>query len=581
MSKISTKSKVSASNILSALQPHHKSLLLYGLTLVIIATVIPSLSVLFKEQLILLPYSNGMVSHPVPIILFVAILLISAMTFVLIGATHGHFLTRFTAISIVAILLLFLSQSFLAVNFILLPIFFIIGYLLWRGSHPLPGHPTVKDIQIIFFSVFICWGIVNIVGTFLLEMGVMVTIYIGVTQLIAFAVILPIPLIILSGVELANVSDMVVEKIAIFSNSLGKQVVLILLFITSLVKLGFNLWKIEWHSISSLFFSFIFLIFIFFIVRYTPKHLLQFQPKFKHWLMLIAVIHPVPVGLAAILILFGVQMPIDYISNLLTAAIGPISLVLAGILFYIQRLRAFSIFIVVLGIWLMLTFSLKIGGNLLFGFTFNGLTLWGLDGVTAFFFIIWSILLLYQRRSSPFVTIALKFSVFLSCCFVIDQLLNNQVALAELYTLFQILTFLVVHQIIAPKRSWWIQLVPWVLVAVMFAHNIWNGIFPNGVMNSVKLCILTIAMLWDVLMSEEKIRGEKVFGPQQPGLLFIYLGYALWTVAQVVYAKTGKGATVFDWEPMILFGFLFIGIPWVFYLLIREVKTLFTELTKP
>jgi hypothetical protein len=83
--------------------------------------------------------------------------------------------------------------------------------------------------------------------------------------------------------------------------------------------------------------------------------------------------------------------------------------------------------------------------------------------------------------------------------------------------------------------------------------------------------------LWDILMSEEKIRGEKVIGPKRPGLLFIYLGYVIWTLAQVIYAKTGKGWAVFEWESMMLFGFLFIGIPWVMYLLVKEVKGKLTE----
>ena len=567
-------------NLLAALQLHHKYLFLFGLTLVILAMLTPAFSGLLKKQIIL-PYSNGMFSHPPFIIIFVALLLLSAMTFALIGASHGNFLTRFVTISIVVILLLFFGDRLLAANFILLPVFFVMGYLLWRGSNPIPGHPTLKDILIIFFSILIIWVIAYVVGIIFFDMGVMVTMYLGISQLVGFAAFLPMPLIILSGVDLANVTDKVVEKISIFSNRWGNHMVLTILLATSIVKLGFNLWKIEWHSISSIIFSIIFLVIVMTLVKYTPKQLLEFKPRFKDWIILTAMIQPVPLGIAMILIMIGFPIPIDSGSNLLTVAIGPISLVLAGILFFFQKIRPFSIFITIMGVWIMLTFSLKMTGSLLFDTTFDGLTLWGLDGVTAFIFIIWSAVLLYQRKTSALVPTALKFSIFLSCCFVINQLLTNQVAIAELYTLSQVLTFLVVHQFIArPKQAWWSQALPWLLVVIMFAHNVWSGVFPNGVMSTIKIGILTIAMLWDILMSEEKIRGEKVIGPKRPGLLFIYLGYVIWTLAQVIYAKTGKGSAVFEWEPMLLFGFLFIGIPWVMYLMVKEVKGKLTEVQK-
>src|SRR5688500_12096104 len=108
---------------------------------------------------------------------------------------------------------------------------------------------------------------------------------------------------------------------------------------------------------------------------------------------------------------------------------------------------------------------------------------------------------------------------------------------------------------------------------IMLVHSIWSGILPDGVMNSVKLAILTIAMLWDILMSEEKISGKKIIGPHQPGLLFVYLGVVTWTVAQVVYAKTGKDVAFLEWEPVLLFAFLSLGIPGFLFLLLMEIKT--------
>ena len=564
--------KASRLDLIPNMHRHHRFVFYYGLFLVTLAMIAPSLAGLATKQ-VFLPEQNEAFSHPTFIIYFISLLLISAMFFTLTGATFYRFWFRFLISIIVGILLLVLGWSVLTINLILPQVLFLIGFILWRGPQPITGDSTIKDMLIITFTLLSIWGITFAFGLRLSDMEMIVTAYIAIAQIIAITSFLPMPLLFISGLDLAHLTNQITERMTLFFHQKGNQVVLLTLLATSIVKVGFNLWKFEWNSISSLVLSGIFLLIFFGLAIYTPKTMLEFNPQFKHWIVLTVLILPLPLSVMVILIMFGIQLPIHSATTILTGAIGPICLLIACSLFFFKKRRPFSIMIALIGIWTMLTSSLTSLGKLVNGLTVEGLTLWSLDGVTAFIFILWGIWLLYQKKESPFASTALKFSFFLSCCLILDQLLNNQVAVAELYTVFQLLTFLVIRQfIIRPKLVWWIQALPWILVVILFAHNIWGEIFPEPVMNSIKIGILTIAMLWDIFTSEEKIRGTKIIRSHQPGLLFIYLGVVTWTIAQVVFAKSGKGATAIEWEPVLLFGFLTIGIPWVLYSFLKVIK---------
>ena len=115
------------------------------------------------------------------------------MVFALIGATHGSFWFRLVITSIVAILLLVFGWGIGAFTFIVLPVLFNVGYVLWRGSRPIPGHPTVKDIVNLYLIMIIGWFLVVVFGIRLEDMSVSVTLYIGISQLLVFASFLPIP----------------------------------------------------------------------------------------------------------------------------------------------------------------------------------------------------------------------------------------------------------------------------------------------------------------------------------------------------------------------------------------------------
>ena len=170
----------------------------------------------------------------------------------------------------------------------------------------------------------------------------------------------------------------------------------------------------------------------------------------------------------------------------------------------------------------MITFSFAPLCKLIFGITVDGLNLWYLDGIAAIIFILWSIGLLYQRKSSILLSTALKFSLFLSGCFMLDQMLNQKFVIAELYTVFQVLTYLAIHQLIVrPKQLRWSQVLLWLVVIVLLIHSLWIRIFPDEFINMITIMILIISMLWDVLIADEKITGNKIDGPDRLGILFL------------------------------------------------------------
>ncbi|MFJ5717602.1 hypothetical protein [Neobacillus sp. NPDC093127] len=561
------------SNFLLLLNRHHQSLFLYGLIQIAAAVIISSLSWTTKEQLIL-PETKEVFSHPTLIVLFIAVLLINAMVFALIGATYGALWFRLGITSIVAILLLVFGWRIGAFSFIVLPVVFIVGYVIWRGSRPIADRPTVKDLVILYSIMIIGWFLVVVFGIRVKDMSIFVTLYFGISQLLVFASILPIPQILMSGVDLADLTHTVVERITSLCARMGNHGVIVALLATSMVKVGFIVWNGGLSSFSSWIMPGIFLLCFVCIVLFCPKQLLDFKPQFKHWLFLTGFIFPIPIGFFLIFVMLGGYVSTDSVGPLLIAGIGPIGLILSGVLAFFPKKRPFSIFIMLMAIWALLTFSFDPLCKLIFGTGMKGLNLWDLDGIAATFFILWSIWLLYQRKSSTLLATALKFSLFLSGCFLLDQMLNQQFAIAELYSVFQILTYLAIYQFIAsPKHLRWSQVLLWLVSIVLLVHCIWIKIFPDGLINIIMIMILIVSMLWDVLIADEKITGKKVNGSYRLGLLFLYLGVATWTIAQIVFAKTGKGTAVLEWEPLLLLGLFVVGMPWVFYSFLIEIKT--------
>jgi hypothetical protein len=563
------------SNFLNSLHRHHQVIFILGLFQIGVAVVLSSLSWKTKNHIIL-PETEEVYSHPPLMVIFMALLLINALVFALIGATHGSFWFRLIITSIVTIILLVFGWLIGAFTFLALPSLFTAGYVLWRGSRPMPGHPTIKDIFIIYAVMLTGWLLGVIFGIRLSDMTVVVTLYLGIAQILVFFSFLPIPQILMSGIDLANLIKNAVERVTSICERMGSQGILITLLATSIVKVGFIIWSGGLTSVSSWIVSGLFLLCFIGLVRFTPKSLLDFKPLFKHWLFLTGFLFPIPIATMILFLLLGVNVSTNF-GSILMAQIGPIGLLLAGVLAFFPAKRPFSIFIMLMAIWGFFTFSLMPLSELIFGKTIIGLNLWYIDTIAAIAFIIWSIGLLYKRKTSPLITTALKFSLFFSGCFLLDQLLNDKVAVAELYSIFQVLTYLAIHQLIVrPKQLQWSQVLSWLIVIILIIHRLWFKILPDEFFNMITIAILILSMLWDVLIADEKITGQKQEGSNRLGLLFLYQGVVTWTVAQIVFAKTGKGTAVLEWEPILFFGLLSIGIPWVLYLFLNEIKTKLT-----
>lgn len=560
---------------LLSLDRHHRSLVLYGLIQAAAAMIVTYASGLTRERISLtLTDGQEVVSHSPVIVLLIALLLISAMTYALAGATRGALWLRIPVAAIVSGLLLILGWGLGTLAWTALPAVLAFGYVLWRGFNPLPHHPDLKDLVIIATIVAAAWTLAVSLGLRPDGLGAIGSLYFGIAQLIAVASFLPMTLLLLSGLDLAELSKVAAGKISEACLRLGNRVVVMTLLLASAGKIAFYSWRGEWGSISSWLAMALFTAALIGLAVRASRHALEFTPQFKHWLALTGLVLTVPVGAILILIVGGGAINTEAVGPILLGSIGPLWLLFAAILAIRPGGRPFALFSALLGAWALLSIGLAPLSQLAFGRAVPGLGLRELDAGTAIFFLVWSVMLLVRGKSSPMAATALTATFFLSCGYVLDQLFNREVKVAEMYTVLQALSYLIVRQLITrTKKRVWLQILPWLIIIVMLVHSQLDSGFLDGVMQFIKIAIITVAVVWDMLMSEDRLGGAEQLGPDRPARLLLYLGFVTWSVAQLVFAEGGDGAAELEMEPLILFGFLIIGTPRVFHHFMAEIRS--------
>ncbi|TMV48040.1 hypothetical protein FE783_18950 [Paenibacillus mesophilus] len=560
---------------LLSLDRHHRSLVLYGLIQAAAAMIVTYASGLTRERISLtLIDGQEVVSHSPVIVLLIALLLMSAMTYALAGATRGALWLRIPVAAIVSCLMLVLGWGLGTLAWIAVPALLAFGYVLWRGFNPLPHHPGLKDLAIIAAIVAAAWTLAVAFGLRPEGLGAIGSLYLGIAQLIAVASFLPMTLLLLSGLDLAELSKVAAGKISEACSRLGNRVVVLTLLLASAGKIAFYCWRGEWGSISSWLAMALFTAALIGLTVRAPRHALEFTPQFKHWLALTGLVLTVPVGAILILIVGGGAIDTEAAGPLLLGSIGPLWLLFAAILAIRPGGRPFALFSALLGSWALLSIGLAPLSQLAFGSAVPGLGLRELDAGTAIFFLVWSVMLLVRGKSSPMAATALTATFFLSCGYVLDQLFNREVKVAEMYTVLQALSYSIVRQLMTrTKKRVWLQILPWLIIIVMLVHSQLDSGILDGVMQFIKISIITVAVVWDMLMSEDRLGGAEHLGPDRPARLLLYLGFVTWSVAQLVFAEGGDGAAELEMEPLILFGFLIIGTPRVFHHFMAELRS--------
>ena len=147
------------------------------------------------------------------------------------------------------------------------------------------------------------------------------------------------------GIDLANLTYTAVKRITSFCARMGNHGVLVTLLATSMVKVGFIFWQGGLSALSSWIVTGLFLLCCICIILFTPKRLLDFKPQFKHWLFLTGFIFPIPIGAIITFVMLGGHVSVDSVGLALIGGIGPIGLILAGVLALFPKKRPFSIFI--------------------------------------------------------------------------------------------------------------------------------------------------------------------------------------------------------------------------------------------
>lgn len=558
---------------LLSLNRRHRSLVLYGLVQAGAAMIVTATAGLTSERITLfLDDGRPLVSHSPAIAWTIALLLISAMTYALAGATRGPLWLRLLAATVVSGLLLLFGWGLGALPWVALPTAIAFAYPLWRGSHPVPDTPGWKDLFILAAIVSSAWCLAVAFGLRPEGYGVVGGLYFGAAQLLAFAAFLPMTLLLLSGLDLAELAKTAGGLLSDACSRASHWAVPLTLFGVSAAKAGFYVWRGEWGQPGSWNALALFAVVFVGITLRAPARWLAFTPQFKHWLVLTGIVLVVPVGAVAAIALGKGAIGTESAGPLLIGSLGPMWLAFAGLMALRPQGRPFALFTALLGSWVLLSIGLAPLSQLAFGRSLPGIGLRELDVGTALLFLTWSVVLLVRGKSSPLAPTALTVTFFLSCGFVLDQLLNRDIKVAELYTVLQALSFLIVRQVVArPKRAW-LRVLPWLVIAVMIVHSLWDSAIPDGAMQMVKFAILTIAVVWDMLMSEERLGGAERMGAERPARLFLYLGVLTWAIAQLVFAEGGEGAEEFEMEPLLLFGFLIIGTPRVFHLFMAEIR---------
>ncbi|HET7560568.1 MAG TPA: hypothetical protein VFK80_11465 [Limnochordia bacterium] len=237
-------------------------------------------------------------------------------------------------------------------------------------------------------------------------------------------------------------------------------------------------------------------------------------------------------------------------------------------------MRPFAVFTLLAGLWVTLSIGLQPLAERLWGVQATGLGLRHVDALSAVGFALFGGRLLVRRRRSHWVPLALTATLFLDAGYVLEQMLQAHVAVAELYVVLQAAGFLLVRQVAERRSFGWRRLAPWLVVAAVFLLSRLHGGLADALGQFVQTDVIAAAIIWDLLMSEERLGARRPGGSlSRPGRLLLYLGYVTWSVAQLVYAGTGAGTEALALEPVLALGFVVFGMPRVLHGFLAHLRS--------
>lgn len=566
----------------SSLPRHHRRLLLYGIAQAAAATLVTGLGWLPLRRVALgLPGQPPLFEHSPVFIVLTAVLLAAAAVYALVGATRAALWLRLLAALAVAGLLLDLGATLRVEGVVALPILAAVVYALWRGQPEDEARPFWSDVAVLGALVALVWVLCTFLSQRPPGLGPLGALYQGVAGLVTVASFLPVPLLLLSGLDLAELAQSLAQRLsaAVGGAAVGAAAssasaadpaegrrALLALLVLSAAKIAFYVWHDRplrpdsgWLAVLA------FLLACAAVYRFAPAEALEVEPRFGHWLGMAAVALLVPLGLAVVVLAGGQHQLIPRIGSITLAAVGPLWLAAAAALTLRTAYRPTALLFGFAGLWVTLSVGLAPLSQLATGHVWRGLAARDLDLWTAVAFTAWSGWLLAHRRGSRLAVPALAVSIFLDCGFVLDRLLNAQVEVAELYAAVQAALFLAAAGFGGLTRRGPARAVPWAVAAALVAVAVLRPPLGASAEEVVIGAVLAMAILWDLLSSEHRMGGlHATRHAARPGRLMLYVAYATWVVAQLVFADTGSGDRVLALAPLFGLGYIIFGAPRVF-----------------
>lgn len=556
---------------LKSLHPHHRRLMLYGAVQAGVALL--SAAFLWPGQArVTLTLPDGLVlSNPTWVVVAVPFLMMNALVYSCAAAIRSVFWLRLLVASAVSLTLLFLGSSLGSIDYVMFPALGLAGYVIWRGFHCLPHHPGYRDIVITGALVVTGWGLAIVFGMRTGSTGILGTVYLGILQFVTLMGILPGFLLLLAGIDLAELFENLADRLSAGLGRWGRQTALLSLLVLSLAKLGFYGWNGLPPLDSSLLASVLFLLLVGWIVKRTPRHLFEFEPRFQHFLTLAALALLIPFS-ASIALLISRSLFHNFDAGpLAVAAPGPVWLACAAVLSLRKSTRPFAMFAALAGCWVALSLGLGPMVQEIAGRTWPGIQLRDLDFLTACCFLFWSLHVFIKGKSADRARLFLKITLFMNGGFLLDQLLSHHIAVAEWYGVFQSLAFFAAHYLSSKKGRTGMGLIILGLAAVLVVFSHWHAPFGERFVPLLENGVIACAITWDLLVSEYRMGGtEGKSVTERTARLFLYLGFTTWAAAQFLFARTGEHAGALLLEPLLNFGFIALGLPAMFFMFIRE-----------
>ncbi len=168
---------------------------------------------------------------------------------------------------------------------------------------------------------------------------------------------------------------------------------------------------------------------------------------------------------------------------------------------------------------------------------------------------------------------ALALSLFLDAGFLLNRLLDAQVEVAELYAAIQAALYLAATQLGGRGPRAPVRVAAWTAVAVLLVVAVVRVPTAPAVQSLLVATVPAVAVLWDLLLSEYRMGGtEASRHAAREGRLLLYLAYATWVAAQLVFSDTSTGRTdeVLALTPVLGLGYVIFGAPRVFLAFLAE-----------